>query len=315
MLRMQQKGNLELLTEKEMNSLLNEIIRQYNIYFLEAYGDHYPFDAITGDFDAAQYDYNEVMRILTNYVNNMINYCDSKRTQAPNFRSPTTEMTFGDILTNVTIIRTVNIQRIRSMVYIGNMSRNLNQLINRYEYDIYRMTMEMNASLKNAEISKELADTYQKNTLMTFDSMRDSISFSALSEVYDRLLLESLTQSKRANELYEEINFYNERLSALRAQNRNTNIEDVLFIENEIETIVSSLLSWATVINQTVYDYLTLDALKDITQILVPVHYTDTLALYYRRMAMLAVGATCAGLFLSVLMVLWAEAFPHKKRR
>ena len=309
--RLRQEASLKTLSRQNMNDLLNAIIYQYRQYFIEEYSDRYLLDTIAENFDQTRYDYFEIVQILDSQINNIINYSVVMQAKSPDFRSPVTEMTFGDILANVRLIQSVNLQRLSALVHSENMSRDRHQLATLYEYNIKRMTMEMNVCIENADVARKLAEMYEKDVFV-IDHLPEQDSYSQASEIYDGLLKDIFDLLSRANYLKEEIQFYKDNLRSLNSRVYVDNVAYMDFVEELIPSILTSIQDWIEVTNLTVNDYLELEAFKDATKVITPSHYRGVHMDYVRITVIICMAAFIAGLFFAILTAIWKDAFPKE---
>ena len=309
-LRLHQKGNLEALTSQNIVDLLNAVINQYSAHFIEEYSDYSLLDTIIENFDQSKYDYSEVVQILEGQIDNMITYCEVINETSPDFRSSITSMTFGDIISNLSLIKSVDIQRVGALVYSSNMSRDRERLSRLYDFKITRLRMEMNIAQKNAEDAMHLAETYDKDYWVIFNSSPNQIAeYAQSSEVYDEFFRDAYKQSKRVNVLSEDIGFYLNNLNALRSSYNPTNTQDVQFVESSIPNILMSLRDWVSITNQTVSDYLLNYLYKDATKVVTPAKFQGVFSEYNRKMALIVIIGTLSGLFIGFFAALWKDTF------
>jgi len=310
--RLKRAGNLESLNKTQMTELLDRLLRAYTEYFIEEYSDRYILDSITEDFDPSKYDYPEVVRILNNQINNMVSYCDIKKNASPDFRSPTTQMTFGDIISNLELIKSVDVSRISALVHMMKMSRDPERLALVYEYSIRQMEMDQKVAQQSSASSKAAADSYQKDTALVVGVTGESTSVTQGSNVYDSLLNQSISQSDRANRLTQDIAFYKQLLAELGEGERGGRPQDFEYVEGAIPDIQESLRKWVRLANETVDDYFILEEFKQATKVVIPAHYQGALQEHKMTFLLIIAGLTFAGFFFGFLASIWKEAFPKQ---
>jgi hypothetical protein len=239
-------------------------------------------------------------------------------------------MAFGDIITNLELIRSVDIGRVSALIFSTNMSREPARLMKLYEYNIQRMAMEMNVAAENARAANDMADRYQRDTALIIGSFGEMIDVAQPSGTYDSFLEQALSHTRRANTLREDIIFYQTRLTALGGPlvvdgldmdlpegtaftTARATANDIRFVEQAIPGILANLSDWAEIINQTADDHLILEAFNNATRVVVPAHFTDVLPGQIRTMAIITGAVTFVGLFFGFLASIWKTAFPDER--
>jgi len=313
-LRLRQKGNLKLLSEQNMVDLLNTVIDEYSKFFIEEYSDFRLLDTIIQYFDQSQYDYHDIVRILEGQVNNMLTYCEAISEASPEYRSPTTNMTFGDIISNLELIKTVDLRRIGALVYSNNMSRDRPRLGRQYEYNIIRMQMEKNQSLANALDAERLALMFEKDYWLLHYSV-DWNEFRQASDTYDFFMATAYKERANSNRLIEDIEFYENCVSSLRLRSSTADPRDVKFVEDNIPILIDSLKKWVIDTNKTTEDYLSLYLFKDATKVITPAKFRGVFSDYTKKMMLIILVGTFSGIFLAAFIALWREAFPVTVKR
>jgi len=303
-LQLYRRGALESLNEQEINELLNEIIFQYKEYFHRTYSDVYFLDVVVTHFDPLEYDYFELITILNGTLGNMISYTESRFNVAPDFRSPNTQMTFGDIRANLNLIRDVDVTRIAALVHTNNMSRDRTRSANILEYQVIRMEMERTRNQANADDALFLADLYTRDTFV-YHHGGERFFYERGSQTYSNFLQSAFNYKREVNRLDVEIEFYQNRVNSLRSIPNPANPNDVIFVEEAIPTILESLKNWENIINQTVQDYLTIELFGDAVRILSPSRFSNSMAAYRQQMILIVLVAAAAGAFLGAMIALY----------
>lgn len=305
LLDLTRSGGLEVLTDQEMVGLLNEIIVQYQAYFVGTHSDLTFLDVIIRHFDQEEYDYFEIVRILTGAVDNMLSYVDAMQERAPDFRSPSTEMTFGDIRANLNLLRNVDIHRISALVHVNNMSRNRSRAANILEYTVMRMEMERQVAEANAEVALHLAfDVYEHQPWILHHGAEYYV-YHRHSDIYDVLLMDVRNFSFAMHELEAQIAFYQSRVDGLRQSPNPADPRDVAFVEGAIPVAFNSLHLWESYINATVEDFLTLELFRDAVRLLTPAVFSNSMGPYRQLMLLIIMAGTATGMLLGISIALY----------
>jgi len=305
-LQLYRRGALESLEEPEMNELLNEIIRQYIVYFQDVYNDFVFFDVIMGQVDLDANDYFELVEILRGTINNMLSYTYGMREIAPDFRASGTQMTFGDIWANLELIRAINIQRVSALVHATGMSRNPSRMADILEYQILHLESELEVARANAGDALFLAYEIYHHQMWNLQHWEEHYHhlYHRSTEVYDFLLRSTFHYSRDANQLQADITFYRNRVEMLRGADV-ASPQDIRFVEEEIYQIFESLQTWESIINQTVEDYLTNELFRDAVRLLSPSSFANSMVAYRQQLVLIVMVAAAAGLFLGAMIALY----------
>ena len=313
-LRLYRRGALSDFTNQQMNELLNAIVNSYKEHFIETYSEFAFLDVVIAHFDPEVYDYFELLRILRGIIDNMISYTQGMRTVAPDFRSPNTEMTFGDIIANLNLIRTVDLHRIDALVHANNMSRNRTRSASIIEYDVLRMEMDLQVARANAEQALYLASEIYQHEQWVLDIWREYYHFYRATDIYESLLEDTQNFWQVANRLEVQIEYYQNRVNALRAASYPLDPADVRFVEESFPTIYQALENWENIINVSVDDFLNMELHRDAVRVLSPPGFRVHSIMDHRTtMALIVIASTGIGISLGALVALYRGKLPNRR--
>ena len=305
-LELRQSGILNELSVYEINDLLNQIITQYQIFFMQSNNEFYFLDVVVGHFDPSEYDFFDLVRILQGTVNNMLSYTASKQDNAPEFRSPSTGMTFGDIWANLDLINTVDLRSLSALIHVNNMSRNRQRTADILEYQIIRMEVALDIARANADDALFLITDIYQHEQWIFRYMEEYYIHDRKTDVYEDLMRGAFDQMLRVNQLEADIAFYRERLASLRApEGRAVNRGEVQFVEESIPRLFESLQNWEEIINHTVEDYFYLELFKDAVRTIAPSHFLNASGIPRQQMMFIVLVAGFSGIFLGIMIALY----------
>jgi len=305
---------LEYLSDYEMADLLNAIIRSYSEYFIEVYHPFRMMDSILTHFYPDDHDYFEIVRVFNGAVNEMLRYAFYMRHRAPNFRSPTTQMTFGDIWVGLDLLRSVEMTRLGALVHANNMSRNRQQAASILEYNIIRMEMELFVARSNVADILHLVEIYELERWFLTHQIVDMFEHIRSSELYDSLVRDTQRLMMRANELEADISFYNRRLASMSGTQQPVDPRDIAAVNASIPQITASLLAWEEIIIQTMSDFMAIEMFRDGVQVQTPASFRPSLQSHLTRVILITGAFLVAGLFVGVLVALYqGEAKDRRK--
>jgi len=149
---------------------------------------------------------------------------------------------------------------------------------------------------------------YEKD-FFVISHLPEQDSYSQASIVYDGFLKEALKLQEKAEELTAEAQFYTDNLNMLRRNTNPENANEVRIVEESIPVILSALRQWGDITIQTAEDYLELEVFKDATKVVTPSHFKGTFSEHNRTMIIICASGVMLGFFISILMVIWKDAF------
>jgi len=309
-------GSLKALSPSDAVDLLNEICSQYQQYFIQQYGTTQSLDTVIQNFDQTNYDYFEVVQILRGQVNTMLTYCNTMQTSAGDFCSPTTNMTFTDIAASIGLINDVDITRLNALIFANALTRDKDLSVKIYEYDVMQKEAELARITADADNSERLADKFEKDYWMMYNSVDNFDVFRQASNTYDGFMISAQQYGETAAQLTEDISLYNNFLDAINSDTSTASPSDIAFVESEIPSLVSTLQSWITKIHDTTDDYVKLDLFKDAVKVVTPAKFYSVLSTYQKKMLyIIAIGSGC-GVFLAIFIALGRDAMkPPTKRK
>ena len=311
-LELRRMGSLNYLTNNEMVDLLNEIVTQYIAHFTSVYSEFNFLDVVVGQFDHSEYDYFEIVDILNGTISNMLSYVASLRSEAPDFRSPSTQMTFGDIHANLNLISTIDIQRIEALVRINSMSRDRLRMANLLEHRITVLRRDLAEATANVETALHLATEVYRPQQWVYHTDFNYFLYERYSDIYVELMQSILLYSKRQNRLAVDIEFMQARVDALRAFQNPVRPQDIQFVEEAIPQLFESLTNWENIINETANDFLHLELFANAVNLISPAEFTSTLMAYWQTLAFIVLIGYLSGLFLAVFIALCRDAISDK---
>jgi len=300
--------------------LLSSVLRSYQEYFFEEYSDRSILSTAIVSLPYNEYDYYDSFKVLNGQFNNMINYLNAKRNEAPYFRANSTQMSFGDIITNLNLIKTIDLANMRALVEVRLVTKDIDFAISCYKAIILDKTLEKDVQMENARITKEAAENYEKDTAVLFGSTGayPALQFSQPSETYDSLIEQAVAAEEQAVSLQRDIEYYQKRISDMEmisliqdpviVANRKL---DVAQVESLIESVSKKMAEWINVINDTVDEYMESVAMKDVTKVVLFPQYKSSFISYLKIMAIITIAVIFMGFFLSAVYVCIKNIMRH----
>jgi len=107
------------------NEILEEVIREFILFFNDFYSGHYVIANIMTGFDPMKFDYPDVSDVFHNQIGILQTYLADRlvEPQGRDFRSRTTNFTFNDIAGHVSIITAVDLVHMDSIIGAFNLTK------------------------------------------------------------------------------------------------------------------------------------------------------------------------------------------------
>ncbi|MCL2096494.1 MAG: hypothetical protein FWH10_06275, partial [Oscillospiraceae bacterium] len=187
--------------------LLEAIFSSYQRYFFEEYGGISVLSTAVESLPLEEYDYFDAHRVLNSQLNNMLAYLSAKSSEAPDFRSIGTQMSFGDIILNLDLLK-IDLSLIRSLIEVRLVTKDKDLLMSTYTSLITDMNMNKNIQLERARINQNAAQSYQKDSVVIYGGgSGDSMQLSQSSDTYDMFIRASAVAAVEAIRLEDDIEY------------------------------------------------------------------------------------------------------------
>lgn len=256
------------LTTKEANQLLDAIVESFTEYFVEKYKDTQAIDVAITKIDHEAYDYSEYINLVTGQLEIIKSYMQSKEQASKDFKSPTTHLSFGDLIAQIELIQNVEIGNVQALLDSFVITKNSKESAVVYSNMVQRMSRESDKYRQEAQMLKNIANSYQKDRqvvlgsgTLVLDTVLDQDKELDEDEepLYDTLVKQAAEIENKANRLSRQVKYYEGLVANLKAQNENGTsqkvepyIEEVgqgiVYISNQIDKMMED-------IKTTVNDY------------------------------------------------------------
>lgn len=284
--------------------LLNEIFYSYQEYFLKEYSDKGILNTAVTVLPYSEYDYDDAAKVLNGQLDTIISYLASKMDISPNFRSNKTQMSFGDIITNLDLLKTIDLSKIRSIIEVRFVTKDSELLISTYRSLIVEKTLDRDVYREKALIFQQAAASYQKDSAVMFGAADSTLQFTQPSDTYDLLIKQATESSEFAVRLQGVIDYYEKRIADLQDPisilNRSA---DIALVEDAIASVSEKMSVWIDIVNETIDEYMETEALKDATKIVLLPQYTNNLMSSVKMMGVIVIAVVFIGFLLSTISV------------
>ena len=303
------------LSGEESNKLVNELLKEYKNYFIDTYGDKEVLSIALGEVNYGEYDYPEVARVMKGQIDIITSYISDKKKESPDFRSKTTQMSFGDIISYLNIINDVDISRVNSLIYSYNLTKDKNTLLSLYQYRIEQYQLEMSKKQDEAKMAQDAVKSYQKDkNLVMVPGMNGDIAGTTevdqKNQYYDQLLGRSIDAGVSASNNAHDIEYYTKIMDKLNGVAVDESLRQKY--SKEVDTMVDSISkkmkSWVDITNTTVEEYYETEVFNNAVKIPVPAQYKSSFMSNVKIPALAVLVITLFAAFAAVVLVLLKKA-------
>ncbi|MBP1565021.1 MAG: lipopolysaccharide biosynthesis protein [Oscillospiraceae bacterium] len=197
---------------------LNEMLEEYNSYFLEKYGYNEAFGSAITAIDYNDYDYAEALDVFTDTMSSLKSYVNGlANADTIRFRSSVTGRTFSDLSKTISTLQDIDIDVLASYIDFFNVTKDREKLLTYYQYRIEALQRQEVIHREVLATVVESINTYQKNTVMIFGNGNDSIDTTAqeASAEYDRLFNQRISVQNDLSNTIQRIDYYQKRIERL----------------------------------------------------------------------------------------------------
>ena len=298
------------LTGQEAEQVLATLIDNYKDYFMEKYNDKQLISTAITTVDPSRYDYAEYILLVDEQLEKAKAFLEEKMKVAPDFRSKTTGLSFGDLVSQLNLVKSIDINNVQAIVNSMVLTKDKERLLSIYQNKIMSMTFEQEKYAQLAQSLYEAAHTYQKDKMVVMgkEGTEGNIEVSQNSVAYDDLIRQAVEAEEQANKLRYEIVYYKDLLAKLDLGTGELVHGDtkayIQKVEEDIKAISEKVTTLINMINTTLEDYYTVEIFKDSVRSDMPALYqSNTMAMLKQGSLILVIG-TLLGSMIGVVLAL-----------
>ncbi len=142
--------------------VMNKLLESYDEYVRETHTNATKVADIFTGIDYSKYDYMEICDLYSQQLTSIIDLMSSLNEQAPEYRSPKTGLTFGNLLYYFNSLYTMEYTKLYSYVREGRLSKNPELIIKSYEYKIEELNLIKAKQQEEAAVSYNLMNEFYK---------------------------------------------------------------------------------------------------------------------------------------------------------
>ena len=261
------------MSKAETRDILNAILASYKSYFLDTYANTEVLSVTGNLIEYKDYDYTEAVDLLQSQMDIMLSYVQERQEQAPDFRSVETGLSFGDIITSLETIESVDMSNLSSYIETNTLTKDKERLVEYYAYRIKKDNMELSALQQQLVTTQEIIDSYVKDPIVIVSSQESTQEITQTNEYYDSLIERKIELSDQISEINTEINdMYTQFNSIIDSSNQNTQSEYDK-ADEMLENLTVKIAEWIKLIESTTEEYYTTTLFSNAVKIAVPAQY------------------------------------------
>lgn len=195
------------LSSSKLNGLLDNIVESYCDKFYVSYKKTFDNELYEDIYNIDDYDYIYQTQVQTNKLEILLNYAKSVFEEHKDFVSE--DQSFNDIYIKCQELINNDVSRIKNIIVLNALSKDLDQLKEYYTYKIERCNYDkIKYTSDLVAITTQLA-SYTKDSTVYINSGDKLISIASnSSETYDKLLASQISLSNKIGQLDTEISEY-----------------------------------------------------------------------------------------------------------
>ena len=226
------------LTDTELKLLLDRILTVYNDYLVRTYADvKLPDDAFSV-IDTQELDILDSLDQLRSGIQGLYDYCDGKTDTVKAYRSWQTGRSLADWMESLQTFRSINVDYLYAMASENAVTRDKTALLTSWKFLLRTAQNDLDKVNESIAETKKILASYKNDEV--FISMQESDAAKstwAVTEYYNKLILQQSASYEKAAELKTSIADYTDRITRLDAAKETEVSEDV---EAELVRAISS---------------------------------------------------------------------------
>lgn len=291
------------LSGQEAEQVLATLVGNYKDYFMEKYNDKQLISTAITTVEPSRYDYAEYILLVDEQLEEAKAFLEEKIKVAPDFRSKTTGLSFNDLVSQINLVKSIDINNVQAIVNSMVLTKDKERLLSIYQNKIMSMTFEQEKYAQLAQSLHQAANNYQKDKMVVMgkEGTEGNIEVPQNSVAYDDLIRQAVEAEEQANKLRYEIVYYKDLLAKLNPESGTlVNIDTKAYtqkVEEDIQTISEKVTTVINMINATLEDYYTVEIFKDSVRSDIPALYqSHTMDMLKQGILIIIIGTMLGGM-------------------
>lgn len=266
------------LDGEQAASLLNRILENYNLYFIETYGYSEAISETLLSVDFNNYDYLIALDMYSTKLGSLADYVNTLSYDDPGqFRCDETGYSFSDISGAVSLIRSVDIDTLISYILNNGVISDKNMILSYYDYRIDNLQrLKTSASERLASIEESIK-TYQKDSVIIYDSNgAGNSSVTETSDTYDKMIQQKLYYQELISDYNVSITDYSDRIESIKKLSGSATKAHQEYVDERIASITEKVAALTDSLKITADDYFENEKFTHAFSVLSPAEYSFT---------------------------------------
>ncbi len=248
------------INEEEGRVLLDNIVLEYKKQLIDKYGDNQVLaDVFAADFDLTKYDYIEAANILNDQLDRMNIFVENQMTHT-NVQSTVTGMNPEDLKSALSSIRTVDMERIFTLIGTYYLTKDAQKTVAVYEQLAEDKQKQASQYAEEAAVIKTALQGFKKGEqaiVLGGDMSGEPIGLKSENKQYNEFATQYVVAGTNASNAREEANYYASEAERFRTASSLSDGETKQARETaeSIALLKEKLVYWTAVINDTAADY------------------------------------------------------------
>lgn len=291
------------LSQTTAKALLNEIVNQYIIQFKKDYleqpllsGNIVTVTAETADTVLAAYDYLEISNIYYSYIVQATSYVNGKSNTAPKFRSIKTGKTFSDIASELSLLRTIDLNKYDSAILSNGLTTDIESLVNSLQLKITQTKAAYDESKAKADAYFDAIEKYDNGQTVVVGPNGETVLSGVPTQAYNNLFNNYTAYVNQAAQYDSVLKNYQTQLDVYYdtttkdyITNPNNTAENQAAAKVLAQKLSAAVTNLISVVNDTVEEYLDTEYFDNAVKMVVPATYNSTLETNFGMMLIVSI--------------------------
>jgi hypothetical protein len=256
--------------------ILNAILESYSSYFFDTYNYNIALGSAVSVIDYKNYDYAEALNIFSTSLDDIEEYIiNIKENDENSFRSSVTGYTFDDLLNIVSILKSMDLDKVTSYVTVNNVTNNdIETMISYYKYIVENLTKSKSIECATMDSINESIQKYERDPLVLVVG-NETADNQDMNTAYDELMTKKIESQKKISKYNKDIKYYNKIIDSFE-QSDSVNQSNIDETDKMLASLNEKVNTLITNVNKTTEEYYSKVAFANAFKILVPALGSET---------------------------------------
>lgn len=264
------------MSKAETRDILNAVLESYKKYFLDTYANTEVLTVTGNLIEYKDYDYTEAVDLLQSQMDIMQSYVQERQKQAPDFRSVNTGLSFGDIVTSLGTIESVDLSNLSSYIETNTLTKDKERLVEYYAYRIKKYNMDLTTLQQQLATTQQTIDSYVKDPVVIVSSQESTQEITQANDYYDQLIERKLNLSDQISTINAKINDMYTQFNTIIESSKQSTQSEYNRADEMLDNLITKIAEWTKLIEETTEEYYTTTLFSNAVQIAVPAQYHAT---------------------------------------